>query len=270
MENSLIHDVRQASVSSHGSESARPPRPTPPAISVEGIGKHFGGLEVLQDIRFEVGVGEMVALVGTSGCGKSTLLNIVAGLAHPDNGTLRFGGRTRDEGVEPLIAYMFQEDRLLPWRTALDNVAFGLERLPLLHSERRNRARDALKLVGLGDFENAFPHELSGGMRSRVALARSLVVEPSVLLMDEPFSKLDPQTRSHMHAEILRIQALKSMTIVFVTHDVEEAVVLADRIVILAPRPGRINEISPVTLPRPRIPTDARVAENIRLLRVKI
>ena len=246
-------------------------RRTHAAIRVAGVNKHFKELEVLRNIDFEVGTGEIVALVGASGCGKSTLLNIVSGLMSPDTGTLSIdGAATPQKGVSPFIAYMFQEDRLLPWRTTLDNVAFGLETRPMLVSERNARAREALALVGLSDFERAYPHELSGGMRSRAALARSLVVEPRILLMDEPFSKLDPQIRAQMHEELLRIQAMKAVTILFVTHDVEEAIVLADRVVVLAPRPGRIQEIDDVRLPRPRLPTDAAVSESIRQLRMKI
>lgn len=224
--------------------------------------------------------GEIVALAGASGCGKSTLLNIVSGLLDADAGTVRFDGRgpgngartARGEARPPLppIAYMFQEDRLLPWRTAIGNVEFGLEAQPMPAGERSARAREALRLVGLAEFEKAYPHELSGGMRSRAALARSLVVGPRILLMDEPFSKLDPQTRAQMHLELLRIHGLKPMSMVFVTHDVEEAVVLADRVILLAPRPGTIREIETVSFPRPRSPTEPRVAEAIRLLRMKM
>ena len=208
-----------------------------PALSLQGISKHFGALEVLRDISVQVGQGEILALLGTSGCGKSTLLNILSGLLQADQGTLELEGFAAEyfDGWRR-VAYMFQEDRLLPWRTVRSNVAFGLEGSGLNKAERIARADAALELVELGEFAKAWPHQLSGGMRSRVALARSLVVEPSVLLMDEPFSKLDPQTRTQMHLELLRLQGLKGMTVVFVTHDVEEAVVLADRVVVLEPR----------------------------------
>ncbi|MNS59178.1 Taurine import ATP-binding protein TauB [compost metagenome] len=168
------------------------------------------------------------------------------------------------------VGYLFQDDRLLPWRTARDNVCFGLEAGSLPRAERRASAREALAAVGLAEFESAYPHELSGGMRSRVALARSLVNQPRILLLDEPFSKLDPGTRAQMHAELLAIQASRGMTVVFVTHDVEEAIVLADQVVILQPRPGRIREIAPVTLARPRSPSMPEVAELIRQLRVLV
>lgn len=241
------------------------------ALELEGIGKHFGALEVLRDINFSVAPGEIVALLGASGCGKSTLLNIISGLLATDRGTLRLDGEPSSSYTHwSRVAYMFQEDRLLPWRSVRDNVAFGLEASSASRPERIQRANAALALVGLEAFSAAWPHELSGGMRSRVALARSLVVEPTLLLMDEPFSKLDPKTRSQMHDEVLRLQALTGATIVFVTHDVEEAVILADRVVVLEPRPGRIREIVSVNLPRPRVPTDVAVTEQTRQLRLKV
>lgn len=241
------------------------------ALELDGIGKHFGALEVLRDISFSVAPGEIVALLGASGCGKSTLLNIISGLLATDRGTLRLDGEPSSSFTHwSRVAYMFQEDRLLPWRSVRDNVAFGLEASSASRPERIQRANAALALVGLEAFNAAWPHELSGGMRSRVALARSLVVEPTLLLMDEPFSKLDPQTRSQMHDEVLRLQALTGATIVFVTHDVEEAVILADRVVVLEPRPGRIREIVSVDLPRPRVPTDVAVTEQTRQLRLKV
>ncbi|OZI18229.1 nitrate/sulfonate/bicarbonate ABC transporter ATP-binding protein [Bordetella genomosp. 7] len=233
------------------------------ALRVDHVSHHFGSLEVLRDVSFSIRPGEIVALLGASGCGKSTLLNLVAGLE-----SLQQGGI----GLPPSasLGYMFQEDRLLPWLNVRDNVAFGLEasRLPL--RQRRQRALDTLALVGLDGFAQAWPHELSGGMRSRAALARTLVMRPDLLLMDEPFSKLDPQTRTQMHDELLRIQAAQHTTILFVTHDVEEAVVLADRIVLLAPRPGRIREVMAPALPRPRHATDPGVAETVRQLRLKV
>ncbi|MDQ0623570.1 ABC transporter ATP-binding protein [Paraburkholderia graminis] len=243
------------------------------AISLRGVSKHYGALPVLQQIAFDVAQGETVALLGTSGCGKSTLLNIVAGLVEPDAGELWIEGRLAEGTRERhALAYMFQEDRLLPWRTAHANAAFGLEaqQPPVPTRDRHARAAAALELVGLGAFGDAHPHQLSGGMRSRVALARSLVTEPRILLMDEPFSKLDPQTREQMHHELLRIRELHRMTVLFVTHDVEEAVVLADRVVVLAPRPGRVRDIVGVDLPRPRVVTDPAVAEAIRQLRLLI
>lgn len=241
------------------------------ALSLAGMGKHFEALEVLRDISFEVKNGEIVALLGTSGCGKSTLLSIISGLLKPDRGSFAIDGEPAEQFHDwQRIAYMFQEDRLLPWRSVQANVAFGLEATSLGMHERAERVAQMLRLVGLEEFANAWPHQLSGGMRSRVALARSLVVQPQILLMDEPFSKLDPQTRSQMHDELLRLQAMTSMTVLFVTHDVEEAVVLADRVIVLEPRPGRIRAIKSMSLPRPRIPTDPAVTEQVRQLRLDL
>jgi ABC-type nitrate/sulfonate/bicarbonate transport system ATPase subunit len=255
------HDALQA-----GDSQARGP-----AITLAGIGRHFDRLEVLRDITVDVAPGEIIAVLGRSGCGKSTLLNIIAGLLPPDRGELYFHGQAA-AGYSGWhrSAYMFQEDRLLPWRNVRDNVMFGLEARGMGKAEQRKKADRVLEMVDLQAFATAWPHQLSGGMRSRVALARSLVVDPDILLMDEPFSKLDPHTRSQMHDELLRLHRIKGLTIVFVTHDVEEAVVLADRVVVLEPRPGRVREIAPVDLARPRIPTDIAVSEQVRTLRLKV
>lgn len=241
----------------------------PPVLSAQGIVKRFGATTILDQIDVTVRRGEVLALVGPSGCGKSTLLNILSGLLTPDAGQLAVDGVPATQVADwRSIAYMFQEDRLLPWRTVRENVAFGLEASSLSRADRRRLADDMLQLVGLHARGDAWPHELSGGMRSRVALARSLVVQPKVLLMDEPFSKLDPQTRSQMHEELLRIQAGNGMTVVFVTHDMEEAVVLADRVVRLAARPGRVADVvNLAALERPRVPTERVVAEQVRVLR---
>ncbi|KOX50977.1 nitrate ABC transporter ATPase [Streptomyces purpurogeneiscleroticus] len=213
----------------------------------------------------------IVAILGASGCGKSTLLNMIAGLVEPDQGAVLLDGipshAFRDWRA---MTYMFQEDRLLPWRTAAQNVAFGLEAGRMGRAERARRVDETLRLVGLEAFRDAYPHELSGGMRSRVALARSLVTEPRILLLDEPFSKLDPEIRAQMHAELLRIADLRAMTLVFVTHDVEEAVVLASQVVVLHPRPGRIGAVRAIDLPYPRDPLSAEVAEEVRRLRISL
>jgi NitT/TauT family transport system ATP-binding protein len=184
----------------------------------------------------------------------------------PDRGqVLVMGGDTCGEMDWNCVGYMFQDDRLLPWRTAVRNVALALETGAMPAGERRRRAQAALELVGLGDFADAYPHQLSGGMRSRVALARSLVGEPNVLLMDEPFSRLDAQTRGSMHRELLRIHAMRRMSILFVTHDVEEAVILADHIIVLSPRPGRLRQQVDVPLMQPRIGSAAAVALTAEL-----
>jgi NitT/TauT family transport system ATP-binding protein len=247
-----------------------------PAITVAGVSKWFASADgqrllVLQDIDLAVAEHEIVAILGASGSGKSTLLNIISGILQPDRGRLCINGVPADQFDDwRSVSYMFQEDRLLPWRTALRNVEFALEAGNTPAIDRRHRAQDALELVGLTGFENAFPYQLSGGMRSRVALARSLVLEPCILLMDEPFSRLDAQTRSLMHTELLRIHKLKRMTIVFVTHDVEEGVVLADRVVVMTPRPGRIREQVNVELERPRDATLPEVTRYIQRLRALI
>ena len=239
------------------------PAPSRPATALAfvNVSKSFPGnggkwLEVLRDVSFELPAGRIVAIVGPSGAGKSTLLNLAAGLIRPDQGEVRVLGADSRGAVDwGRVGYMFQDDRLLPWRTAIDNVALALEAGTMRVAERRRRAQTGLVLTGLADFAKAYPHQLSGGMRSRVALARSLVTEPDLLLMDEPFSRLDAQTRANMHGELLRIHALRGMSILFVTHDVEEAVVLADRIIMLSARPGEVRRALDVDLPQPRTGT---------------
>src|ERR1043166_4353817 len=231
----------------------------PFAISFVGVSKRFprpggGTLDALDGVGFDVPAGEIVAILGPSGSGKTTLLNLAAGLALPDEGRVAVMGRATTGAVDwNRVGYMFQDDRLLPWRVGGENGALALEAGAMPAPERRERARAGLELVGLADFADAYPHQLSGGMRSRVALARSLVGEPEILLMDEPFSRLDAQTRAAMHGELLRIHALRRMSILFVTHDVEEAVILADRIVTMSPRPGRVRRQVTVDLPQPRL-----------------
>ena len=246
------------------------------AITVCAVSKWFRTadaqpLHVLQDIDLTVPEHSILAILGASGCGKSTLLNIISGLVTPDRGEIRISGVPQRDFTEwRSMGYIFQDDRLLPWRTAMRNVEFSLEAGSMPREQRHIRAREALQLVGLDGFADAFPYQLSGGMRSRVALARGLVLEPRILLMDEPFSRLDAQTRAQMHGELLRIHGLKHMTIVFVTHDVEESVVLADQVVVLAPRPGRVREIVDIELPRPRDPTLPEVTGYIQRLRALI
>jgi ABC-type nitrate/sulfonate/bicarbonate transport system ATPase subunit len=236
------------------------------AVSFGDVSKLFptadgGRLEVLRGVSFDVPLGDIVAIVGPSGAGKSTLLNLAAGLIVPDGGSIAVMGHDTTGAADwSRVGYMFQDDRLLPWRLARDNVALALEAGSMPAAERQRRATTVLDLVGLADFAQAYPHQLSGGMRSRVALARSLVGEPAILLMDEPFSRLDAQTRGSMHRELLRIHALRRMSILFITHDVEEAVVLADRIIVLSPRPGRVRQVVDVRLPQPRVGTAAAVA----------
>lgn len=246
-----------------------------PAIRLMGVSKGFrsagGVLEVLNDVNLVVAPETIVALIGASGSGKSTLLNIIAGILKADAGQVCICGATTEEFNDwGAVSYMFQDDRLLPWRTALRNVEFALEAGSMPKEERVRRAREALRLVELTAFEEAFPYQLSGGMRSRVALARSLVTEPWILLMDEPFSRLDAQTRELMHQELLRIHALKRMTVVFVTHDVAEAVVLADQVTVLSRRPGTVREVVQIASPRPRVLVQPEVGSYVQRLRALI
>jgi ABC-type nitrate/sulfonate/bicarbonate transport system ATPase subunit len=250
--------------------------PSPPAIRLTGISKSFasaGGepLEVLKNVNLTVAEHAIIGLLGASGSGKSTLLNIISGILKPDRGRVYICGSASEEFNDwRAVGYMFQDDRLLPWRTAIRNVEFALEAGSMPKGERTRRAREALELVDLRGFEEAFPYQLSGGMRSRVALARSLVTEPRILLMDEPFSRLDAQTRGLMHEELLRIHRLKRMTVVFVTHDVEEAVVLADQVAVMSPRPGTIREVVDIAVARPRDTTQPEVTGYIQRLRALI
>lgn len=253
-----------------------PTSATAPMLRLERVSKWFSQrgndpLHVLQDIDITVPSQSIVALLGASGCGKSTLLNIVAGLVTPDRGRVWLEGKPASEAFDwRAMTYMFQEDRLLPWRTAMQNVAFGLEALGIPRAQRLERASAALEMVDLEKFAGAFPHELSGGMRSRVALARSLVTRPKLLLMDEPFSKLDPSIRSQMHTEVLRLTRMMSMTVLFVTHDIEEAAVLADQIVLLQPRPGRVRESIKVEFSHPRDAASPEVVASIQAIRRKM
>jgi ABC-type nitrate/sulfonate/bicarbonate transport system ATPase subunit len=227
------------------------------AILFEGVTKRFvraDGSELLavENVGFALPAGRIVALLGPSGSGKTTLLNMAAGLIEPDSGEVRIAGRDRAKTDWKRVGYMFQDDRLLPWRNAVGNIALALEAGPMRSAERRTRARAMLELVGLGEFSETYPHELSGGMRSRVALARSLVTDADILLMDEPFARLDSQTRSAMHAQLLALHASRNLSVLFVTHDAEEAVALADEVLVLSPRPGRIRRSVKIALTRPR------------------
>jgi NitT/TauT family transport system ATP-binding protein len=210
-----------------------------------------GVVEALRDVDLEVREGEFIALVGRSGCGKSTLLRLVAGLVPVSAGRIAVGGtpvtRPRQD-----VALMFQTPALLPWRTVADNVLLPVEMFGWSTGEYRDRALRLLETVGLAGFEKRLPHELSGGMRQRVALCRSLIQQPRVMLMDEPFSALDALTREEMAIELQRIHMEHGATTVFVTHSITEAVLLADRVAVLTPRPGRILRVMDIDIPRPR------------------
>jgi NitT/TauT family transport system ATP-binding protein len=209
------------------------------------------GVLALEDVSFTVEHEEFVALLGPSGCGKSTLLGIMGGLVPASGGAVVFEGE-RAPG-RPLTATVFQEFALFPWRTALGNVAFGLEELGIPAPERAARARRWLDLTGLGGFGDRYPHHLSGGMRQRVGIARALAVDPAVLLMDEPFSALDAQTRALMMEELLDLWERTRQSVVYVTHNIQEAVFMADRVVVLSRRPGRVLDVAAIGLPRPRV-----------------
>src|SRR5206468_7948751 len=245
---------------------------TPFAIRLSGVSKSFANagepLEVLREVDLTVAPQAIVGLIGASGSGKSTLLNIISGILKPDRGQVCICGAASEEFNDwGSVSYMFQDDRLLPWRSAIRNVEFALEAGSIARKDRARRALQALQLVELEGFEEAFPYQLSGGMRSRVALARSLVTEPRILLMDEPFSRLDAQTRTLMHGELLRIHQLKRMTVVFVTHDVAEAALLAAQVAVMSPRPGTIREVVNIALARPRHVTQQEVPRYIQRLR---
>ncbi len=234
-------------------------------LVVEGITKWYrtGSAKVhaLDDISLEIGNGEFVCLVGASGCGKSTLLDIMAGLTKADSGrVLADGEPVVRPGRQRLV--MFQEPALFPWLTAFGNVMFGLKlRDDLTNRERREIAWEHLALVDLDDFADANIHELSGGMKQRVALARALAPDPQVLLMDEPFAALDAMTRDQLYGDIQRIWSESGKTIVFVTHDVREAVCLGDRVLLMSPRPGHIGREFKISLPRPRDINSPALAE---------
>ena len=221
-------------------------------------------VEALHDVSVQVGTGEFVSIVGASGCGKTTLLRIVDGLVAPSRGDIRVNGQPVS-GPGPDRGFVFQQDALFPWRTVLDNVIFGLEVQGRGKRETRDRANSFLELVGLTGFEHLFPHELSGGMRQRANLARALTIDPDVLLMDEPFASLDAQTREIMQSELLRIWRSNRKTVLFVTHQIDEAVYLSDRVVVMTSRPGRIKAILDVDIPRPR---DLSVKRTPRFLQV--
>ena len=226
-------------------------------ITLNGISKIFttrrGDVHALEDVNLSVRRKEFVCLLGPSGCGKSTILTLIAGLAKPSVGSVTVDGRSVDAARRNhRIGLVFQDAVLLPWRTASENVSLPLEVLKIPRRERDDRIKAALTLVGLTGFERRFPHELSGGMRQRLGIARALSFDPQVLLMDEPFGALDAITRDNMSIELLRIWEHRQKTVVFVTHSISEAVYLSDRVVVMTPRPGRIAGIVENLLPRPR------------------
>jgi NitT/TauT family transport system ATP-binding protein len=222
-----------------------------------------GTVLALDRVSFDVRPGEFVCLVGPTGCGKTTLLKLIAGLAAPTSGQIEFGPRR--PGARMRAALVFQEHGLFPWMSVLDNVAFGLEAQGVGRRERRRRAHVFVERVGLGQFAHSLPHELSVGMRQRAGIARAYAADPEVLLMDEPFGSLDAQTRLVLQAELLTLWRDDRKSVVFVTHDIEEAVLLGDLVLVMSGRPGRILERIPVPLPRPRDPLSGDQADVQRI-----
>jgi NitT/TauT family transport system ATP-binding protein len=222
-----------------------------PQVELSGVSKRYGGGLVLDAIDLTIAKGEFVSVIGPSGCGKSTVLKLISGLTPPSEGTIRVDGVTPKNARET-IAYIFQDATLLPWRTVRQNVGLGLELEGINGSRRTERTSALLELVDLGHVAEAYPRELSGGMRMRVSIARALATSPRLLLMDEPFAALDEMTRDRLNEELLRLREEQKWTAVFVTHSVPEAVFLSTRIVVLSAHPGRIHAIHPVDLPTAR------------------
>lgn len=241
-------------------------------LVIDNVSKSFvsrtgHNLAVLQDINLTVNEEEFVALVGPSGCGKSTLLNITAGLLAPTSGSASF--THLPQGHVPRTGIVFQETGLFPWRSVYDNIAFGLEAMGVPKQEQKDRISHYINLVGLTGFEKALPHHLSGGMRQRVGIARTLVINPDLLLMDEPFSALDAQTRTIMQEELVTLWDKTRLSTLYVTHNIQEAVMLADRVVLLSRRPGKISRILNIGIPRSEreLPQHTEeIAEYIRII----
>ncbi len=235
--------------------SSQPITSTGLAVTIRDVGAQFaasgGAVEALAGCSLEIAAGSFTVIIGPNGCGKSTLLRLIAGLLQPTTGTVLVDGRTPRPG-DGRVGLAFQQPRLIPWRTTLDNVALPLELAGVPAAERRARATDVLDRVGLLGSATLRPRELSGGMAQRAALARALIADPPVLLLDEPFSALDALTRETFDNEVQRLWFERPRTVVFVTHSVSEAVALADRVVVMTPRPGRVARVVEVDLPRPR------------------
>ena len=248
-------------------------QPLADMIRVEQVGQVYRGgdgeVVALKDVSLDIGAGRFVVIVGPSGCGKSSLLMMMAGLQVPTMGRILVNGRPITAPDPDRVGVVFQEASLFPWLTAEDNVAFPLMLRKVAKDERHERARSALQLVGLAGFERRHPHELSGGMKQRVSIARGLVQDPPVLLMDEPFAALDEQTRTTMGDELLRIWEATGKTVVFVTHSLAEAIHLADDIIVMSARPGRIVDRLDVSLGRPRT-YDMQSGETFGRLRQRI
>jgi NitT/TauT family transport system ATP-binding protein len=239
---------------------------TESAIAFDRVRLQLGGVPIYDDLSFDVGAGELVCLLGPSGCGKSTALRVIGDLLPIEDGQVRVEGRKPADAWDRL-AFVFQSPRLLPWKDALDNAAFGLEmRAPdMAASERRSRAQWQLERMGLGADVHKMPIMLSGGERQRVAIARALALDPDIILMDEPFSALDPSTRQRLRQQLVDLWQETGRTILFVTHDVDEALFLADRVIVLSPKPARVVRIIALDAPRPRrVEADERLRQARR------
>ncbi|HEY1979790.1 MAG TPA: ABC transporter ATP-binding protein [Xanthobacteraceae bacterium] len=245
---------QMAAVSTSPSVMAAP-QPAPPILAVDNVAMHFataeGRVTAVDNISFDVAPGEFLAVIGPSGCGKSTLFNMIGGLLGGYSGRISVAGETVD-GPHASIGMVFQEESTFPWRNVVDNIAFPLEIAGLPRRERVERARRFISMVGLDGFEKRYPSELSGGMRQRVSMARTLASEPKILLMDEPFAALDEQTRLLLGDKVLQIQQQLKQTMLLITHNITEAVQLADRILVMTFRPGRLKRVVDIDLPRPR------------------
>jgi NitT/TauT family transport system ATP-binding protein len=227
-------------------------------LTLRNVSKIFGSpdngadqVHAMQDVSIEVQAGEFFSIIGPSGCGKSTLLRIIGGLLPATSGDLMVGNEPVS-GPHPWIGMVFQEESTFPWRTTMGNTEFGLEMRGVPQQERREKAQEMIRLVGLSGFEERYPSELSGGMKQRVAIARALVLEPKILLMDEPFGALDEQTRIMLGEELLRIRNQLKQTIILVTHNINESVQLSDRVMVMTARPGRVKSVVHIDLPHPR------------------
>jgi ABC-type nitrate/sulfonate/bicarbonate transport system ATPase subunit len=242
-------------------------------ISIRGVNKQYTvkneTLPVLVDLTLDIQPGEFVSIVGASGCGKSTLLRLLVGLDVDYRGDIEVNGK-RVEGTSLDRGIVFQDHRLFPWLTVEQNVALGLENAKISEAQRAESIREHIALVGLKGFETAYPHQLSGGMAQRAAIARSLINQPSILLLDEPFGALDALTRTSLQAELQRIWQTEKITMILVTHDVDEAVYLGDRVVVMQPRPGRIRKIVDVPVAHPRDRADAQLKALIEEVRGEI
>jgi len=238
-------------------------------IAIQNVSRSYEATQALADVSFSVAAGEFCCVVGPSGCGKTTLLRAIAGLDDPDRGSILVGG---DPVTGPGLdrGMVFQEYALFPWRTVRGNIRFGLDRPACECPDCEARVRELVDLVGLDGFEDAYPKELSGGMKQRVGIARALAVDPDILLMDEPFGSVDAHTRDRLHAELLDIWTQTEQTVVFVTHDIDEAVTLADRVVVMDADPGTVQSTVTVDIDRPRQRTAQEFVEYVARIRDKI